>query len=745
MHSRFILIKIILVFLLIGMAKFSNCQTARLDLEVLSANSTPYLHAWAGGLNNPQFSRLDLDNNGQQDLVVFDRTGGVILPFLQSNLMDTIDYKFAPEFVSDFPKLEKWMLLRDYNCDGLDDIFAYNYSTITGQRGIQVHQARRLPNARVTFDLVQSIILFSQKGQSGSSNLYVSVIDLPAIDDIDGDGDLDILTFNAAGGYVELFSNQSQELGHGCDSLVYLYKDNCWGRFYESGSSEVLDLSTRIDSCAGYANWHPVRNVRHAGSSLLTLDMDNDGDKELILGDLSFDNLTLLTNGGNKDTAFVSQQEVFFPQSSQQVNIEVFPAAFYLDVNNDNKKDLVAAPNMDVSAVNDKVAWLYQNTQSTATPNFSFEQNDFLVNQMLDFGSNAAPTFVDLNGDTLLDLVVGNYGYYQGSGAYQTQLTLFINIGTKTQPQFKLANTDLAAMQQYNIQRLMPTFGDLDADGDQDLLVGQVDGTLLYRENTGTAVAASFLSIVPAYKGIDVGQHAAPQLIDIDRDGDLDLLVGEKNGNTNYFENTGTTQTPIFSSTPTSSTFGLIDAKLTGFTEGNSAPFVVDMGGVYHLLMGNEQGEVWAYNDIDNNLTGGFSKLAMLSDLDEGTESTVAAADLNNDGVLEVVVGNKRGGLGMFTLSNPSAIKAIDNKDNNALKIYPNPSQTILNIELWEQEGAVMNLALYNVLGQQVLVETAVAIQNVYQIDVSKYESGVYYLNIEYNRKQLVKRFVILD
>lgn len=738
-------IKIIVVLFLLGMGTICKSQTARLNVEVLRANATIYQHAWAGGLNNPQFSALDLDNNGQQDLVVFDRTGGVFLPFLHSGLVDTIDYQFSPEYVGDFPKAEKWVLLRDYNCDGLEDLFAYNYSTITGQRGIQVHQARRLPNGRVTFDLVQSILLFSQKGQSGSANLYVSVIDLPAIDDIDGDGDLDVLTFNAAGGYVELFNNQSQELGYGCDSLIYLYRDNCWGRFYESGSSEVLDLSPTVDSCSGYANWQPVRNLRHAGSSLLTLDMDNDGDKELILGDLSFNNLSLLTNGGNKDTAYINQQEIFFPQNSQQVNIEVFPAAFYLDVNNDNKKDLIAAPNIDVSAANDKVAWWYKNTQNNATPSFSFQQNDFLVNNMLDFGSNAAPTFVDINGDALLDLVVGNYGYYQGSGAYRTQLTLFTNTGTATTPQFQLSNTDFAAMQQYNIKRLMPTFGDLDADGDQDMLLGQIDGTLLYRENKGTASNASFPSIVPAYKGIDVGQHAAPQLIDIDRDGDLDLIIGEKNGNTNYFENTGTAQIPTFSSTPTSSTFGLIDTKLTGFTEGNSAPFVVDMDGVYHLLMGKEQGDIWAYNNIDNNLAGGFTQLTMLADLDEGTESTVAAADLNGDGVLEVVVGNKRGGLGLFTLSNVSSTKSMNQHTATMVKVYPNPSQHIINIELLDnKETTTMNLRLYNVLGQVLQVENQVSTQNVHQMDISDYESGVYYLNIEYNGQVFSKRFIVL-
>ncbi|MCP4442615.1 MAG: T9SS type A sorting domain-containing protein [Aureispira sp.] len=736
--------RLILFLWVFGYSVFCKAQTSRFSAEVLRADSTTYLHAWAGGLNNPQFSTIDLNNNGQEDLIVFDRTGGVLLPFLNGGNSNTVDYTYAPEHISDFPILEKWLLLRDYNCDGLEDIFAYNYNVNTGQRGIQVHKARRLANTRVTFDLVQEILLFSQKGQSNTANLYVSTIDLPAIDDIDGDGDLDVLTFNTAGGYVELYSNHSQELGYNCDSLIYLYRDNCWGRFYESGASATLDLSSAIDSCWGYTNWQPVRNLRHAGSSLLTIDMDNDGDKELILGDLAFNNLNLLTNGGNKDTAFISNQEIYFPQNSQQVNIEVFPAAFHLDVNNDGKKDLIAAPNIDVSAINDKVAWWYQNTQNDANPSFNFQQNDFLVGNMIDVGSNAAPTFADINGDSLMDLVVGNYGYYQGSGNYKTQLVLFTNIGTKTQPKFRLTNTNLGNLEQYNIKRLMPTFGDLDADGDQDILVGQIDGTLLYLENKGSASNPSYTSLVPAYKGIDVGQHAAPQLIDVDRDGDLDLIIGEKNGNTNYFENSGTSTNPAFGNTQTSFTFGLIDAKLTGFTEGNSVPHIVDIGGVYHLLMGNEQGSVWAYNNIENNLSGAFTQLGMLSDLDEGTESTVATADLDNDGVLEVVVGNKRGGLSLFTISNPSSTKTIKENSSTMVKVYPNPSQYIINIELLDKQTTTMNLSLYNVLGQVLETKNQVSAQEVYQMDISGCKSGVYYLNVEYNGQVISKRFVVL-
>jgi hypothetical protein len=73
-----------------------------------------------------------------------------------------------------------------------------------------------------------------------------------------------------------------------------------------------------------------------------------------------------------------------------------------------------------------------------------------------------------------------------------------------------------------------PAFGDLDGDGDLDLLLGRKDGRLSYFENTGTALLPAFDSPVTDPFGLaDVGDDAAPRLVDIDGDGDLDAFVGD--------------------------------------------------------------------------------------------------------------------------------------------------------------------------------------------------------------------------
>ena len=83
----------------------------------------------------------------------------------------------------------------------------------------------------------------------------------------------------------------------------------------------------------------------------------------------------------------------------------------------------------------------------------------------------------------------------------------------------------------------IPTFGDLDNDGDLDMIVGDQNGQLHYFVNTGSVNSPSFSLSVPGINGIDVGNSAAPYLSDIDSNGTLDLLIGNENGRVHYYSN----------------------------------------------------------------------------------------------------------------------------------------------------------------------------------------------------------------
>ncbi len=92
------------------------------------------------------------------------------------------------------------------------------------------------------------------------------------------------------------------------------------------------------------------------------------------------------------------------------------------------------------------------------------------------------------------------------------------------------------------VRPLNPELVDLDGDGDLDAAVGENFGSghgrLLYFENTGTSSSPAFVEVTGdanPFLGIEVGLHSSPELVDLDGDGDLDALIGERGGHLVFF------------------------------------------------------------------------------------------------------------------------------------------------------------------------------------------------------------------
>lgn len=657
----------IFILLFIHLTVYGQNVFSRLDTIRVYHDSKKLSFPWLGGLSNPQFSSVDLNNDGIKDLFIFDKEDGKLLTFLNSGMPNAIDLIYNSKYEFNFPLLTQWALLVDFNQDGIDDIFTHEPNTF-----IKVYKGF-YSNNRITFTLENDRLEY--QGNSSIQPIQSSSIDLPAILDVNNDGDIDILAFDIFSGVtVTYFENQSQELYGHSDSLFYDDLSPCWGLFKEDGVSNNVFLSACTTGKTG-------KETLHSGSSMLAYDNDGDGDKDLLLGDLSSGHLTLLINGDDSSHALMVSQDTLFPSNNLQVNIPYMPGAYYLDINNDGLKDMLLAPTLSGS-INYNTTWYYENTGTQNSPLFTFKTDSFFTNNMIEVGSGANPTFFDYNTDGLLDIIIGNYKYSDGLGTESSSLALYENIGTPSTPAFNLITRDYAGLGSLGVKGLAPAFADIDNDGDSDMFVGIEDGTILYYQNIG----GTFAPVLANYMNLNVGQYATPQIVDVNRDGLLDLLIGERNGNVNYVKNQGTQNNPVFSQDSLIDNFGNVDVRQTGYFTGYSVPFLttLDSTGGYYLLVGSERGYVYLYGNIDNNLTGSFNLIdSFYSGIDVGNRATPSLADINNDNKLEMIVGNYRGGITIFTATD--SIIIIDNIEtfsiDNGVNIYPNPNHGAFNIQ----------------------------------------------------------------
>lgn len=718
-------------------------STERFDIPV-TINGETINSPWAGGLDNPQFSVIDLNNDGNMDLYTFDRVGNVHVPFLNVGG----SYVYAPEFIEAFPSAKNFVLLRDFDGDGISDMFAHAKSTASVD-GLSVWKGYfagdKLMYEPYNFPFNPNVAPFPLSN-GNLSNLYVASTDIPDINDIDGDGDLDVLAFDVAGAYLVYYQNQSVEEGYGLDSLIFEKEDECWGKFYESSMSETVALSSDPNMCSTGLQGN-YADERHAGSTTTTIDLDNDGDRELLIGDIINSYLFMLVNGGTAENAWMTDQDNAFPSYDESVFIPDFNAGYVEDVDFDGLVDLVAAANANNSP-NQECAWFYKNTGTNAFPNFELQHKDFMTREMIDFGSGTHPAFGDVNGDGLMDLVVGTYGYNLNAGLRDPRLFLFLNTGTANVPEFTLESEDWLNFSQYAAEgaaeptwAYAPNFGDMDGDGDMDLVVGEYYGTLFYGENTGGAGAAmEFNNIVVEWKNLDVGLNSVPQIVDLDRNGAPDIVIGERNGNINFMKNLGTATTPEFeveeNAAPNINVLGEIDAAAPGEGFGHSAPFFYDFNGEWVLYLGTRSQDILVYNNVDiDNLAAPFNLMTeQLGDIHEGQRTHPALVDLTGANELDMIIGNFRGGLAAFGTDFSTSLNDIEITEG--MMLFPNPVQSTLQVKFAENVTA-RNYRIYNTVGQ--IMKKGTLNQEGNYVSVRDLASGIYFLATENSVGKFVK------
>ncbi len=795
----------VLVLVLCLFTVKSQAQNIRLyasprgNADVLDANKDTLLNPWCGGWLNPEFSNIDLNGDGLLDLFVF-LPGVSTYEFGNDNRVLTFinlgngQYQYAPDYESYFPPLRDWALLVDYNKDGKPDIFTY----AEAGSGIDVFEnisdAGGLKFKRVT-------PIGGQLGYSYGSfmtQIFSTPTTIPAIADIDGDGDIDIIEFDPEYQTAHYFQNNAVEKGESLDSLDFTSPACAWGGF-ATWYGFTVDSTVKIHAASA---WSPfgcgaaMNQNEHGASTMLAIDMDNDGDMDMLYGNMYNSFIVQMTNGRiesgvvkNKHDTIVALDSAFIGDS-HKVNVPLFPAAYLADGTSDNLPDLITAPFLDTGTVADHKTYLYRNTGEQGPGNhFEFVTDNFLQETMLDYGEHAAPAFLDYNNDSLMDLVIGtranptggytspNFpfviqppGYGDGNPNAYDHLELYKNIGSKDKAVYEKVDDDFGSLKRFKLTFLAPTFADLDGDGRPDMFIGSTSGKVMYFKNMSDSEnTIQWKLISDSLPNIQSGEYSAPCLAHISSDSLYDLLLGGDTGTIGYYKNIGSKKSPQFKLITNS--FGKINLNYYYLwpwhydSNGNpidsmiyenysrSFPTIADLdhNGKQDLVVGSTGGEMYFYFNITDNINGPFVRTDTViyntlkhakEDKKLGSYAMPAAADLDNDGLPELLVGNYVGGIQYFgskqvtlTKLHNSAVQAPPSF-SSMFSLYPNPAKDKVVLQYYnalQPQNAEVNII--DVMGKTVTANSFLMVPGTgkQQISTMGFAPGVYFVSITTN------------
>ena len=515
---------------------------------------------FTGGFNSVQYSELDLNLDGINDLVVYDRLKGLVRPYINRGIQDSISYYYAAEFAERFPLMRDFLLTADFNNDGKFDL-------IIGRDRLELYENISNSNIGLGFEFKGNIESFYSATSSLPTIINPTGTNIPAIYDIDGDKDIDFLTNNLSR-TIDYHRNLSKDLNNNYFSKIER-RSTCWGSFFESFNvSRSRSDSVFLDSCLNgkIRGERKKRGEKHgSGLTISPLDYDDNSSMDILISDDGSYKMKMLLNADSVSFPYKTNSSIYkvldsFPKYDVPVHL-LFAAAYFIDLNNDGKKDMLVASNQanssELAPFSKEETWLYENISNNNKYKFQLKTKDFLKNEMLDFGRTSKPCLFDYNNDGLIDMLIGNGGYLakNDSSKFIPQLALLRNNGTKTQPKFELVDRDYLKISTLDLgvnyelfASVSVTAGDIDGDGDEDLLLTQENANIYLFEDTSLVGNEAEFKFHPINfqnlktKGME---PLSSFLYDIDGNGILDLIVNS-GVNIEYFQNFGTKTDPIF-------------------------------------------------------------------------------------------------------------------------------------------------------------------------------------------------------
>ncbi len=605
----------------------------------------PYGLLGVGYSANPSF--VDIDGDGDLDVFVCERFGNTQF---QRNTGSATSPAFATATTNPFGLTDVGSYGRPsfVDIDGDGDLDAF-FGIQPGNVVVQI-------NSGTAASPAFAAATTNPYGLLNVGALYAS----PSFADIDSDGDLDALLGNYAGNTVVQLNTGSATNPRFGTATVNPYGLQDVGFFFNKASLTVVDidgdgdldvligdLDANITVQLNTAN--PIAavttttaNGRYGVGSVINLRIvfsENvivTGTPSIALETGSTDRAAVYTSGSGTTTLTFSYT---VRAGDTAADLDVFNASALklnggsiTDAAGNNAVLTLAAPGATGSLganANFVIDGVAPRGALLPTPAFAAATTN--PYGLADVGISASPRFVDIDGDGDLDTLIGNR---DGNTVVQ------LNTGSATSPAFAAATANPYGLVNVGASA-NPSFVDIDGDGDLDAFIGNKAGNTLVQLNTGSTTSPAFAAAITNPYGLaNVGVSASPSFADIDGDGDLDALIGNSAGNTLVQLNTGSRTAPAFAAA-TTNPYGLLDAG----TIASPSFLDIDGDGDLDALIGNNVGNTVVQLNTGSSANPLFAAVTTnpygLSDV--GLSASPSFVDIDGDGDLDALIGNSNG------------------------------------------------------------------------------------------------------
>lgn len=689
---------LVLIFLLITSPVFAQAIFELDQSKSVRVDGLDVPIGFSQGINSAQIQTMDLTGDGAEEWVVWDINSRQLQVFEKKGE----SFSLRPELSYLFPTdISGFLVLADFDRDGKKDLFT---STALGIRAYR----NTSTGTQISWTIAQNFLRLE-----GANNIPANNLDTPLLQDVEGDGDLDLVIFNfAVGDFLEFYRNTSVERKGAPDIDGFAFPVRHWGNFEFCACAQIsfgqtcdgrtLDTGNRLDENA---------RIQHAGGhSILYRDFTGDGIPDLLLGRDECNTLYFLPNSGSSVSPRFSSFSTQVPGYGSLPQFQRFHVGRLIG------EDLIVSLNTNETAAPFRIDFANSVVKLEKSTGVI---SPILQDKLFDLGENVRPYFKGnvFAGELWLTANVKNGNSVQGQ-AFRLSYS-----GDR----FELVNEDYISLSGLNLLEVqLIEYGSV--KNQSYLLVSGV--------RTTNGIPSQILLRGQGQNWIDfslsgLSLRVGDQLTFFPYQGKDHLLIAAQNGSLTLYEvdleaRTATLKTANF--------LGFQDnpanRNLSVAVQIQDLPnlYTVDQTGRIFLvrdMMNSETREEVSVKIGDQNLPFRLGRNTWISVVNPGFDENV-----------DLILGSRGGGI--------TYLKSVQSDspsgDQLLVKVYPNPTDGPFKVI----SNTASKARLITSLGQILLDEITIPANREITIQAQPLQPGLYFLQLETeDRKVVVKKVLI--